>query len=592
MAGSERSLNARVRPRRLPRAEVRRHLPFLAFLAAFSGYAVVLQFWFADALSQLFLVRIFFQVAIAALAVAVLRNVVGVRTFGMFAPVVIALAFLATGLALGLALMALILGIVVLTRGALVRERILAPHRVAILVTVVAITISSVALVGLGLQHHELFFAVLFPVLISAWIGERYVEQVTRVGWEGPSKTLGWTIAAIALSFVVITQDPLVDFVMLNPLTWLLLLVLNWYLGTQVRFRLSERFRFGGVSSHVLVDRPLEGDFRESVLTIPIRNREFVAKYNPPNLMGRLAKDEVKALLVPRGVPMAQTYMVLKSREDLVRFRAWLPQAVTFAMKPASGYGGEGIVLVQGAKDGRFRTNFGVMDAAALEAHALAIVEGEFHDGQRDVVLVEELLVQHEGLRDLVPQGLADIRIISFLGFPVMAMMRIPTRASRGKANLHAGALAAGVRISTGTIVHAIWRGRPQPRQPDTGAALLGRTLPQWVEILEVAAEAQRLSGLGFAGVDIALDARQGPIVMEVNRRPGLEIQVANAAGLLRRLRAVESLPARERPVEERVEAARRVDADNWGIRPPAREPPGAPRFPREEAELSVRASP
>src|SRR5262249_18262498 len=180
---------------------VRRHLPFLAFMASFGTYCLYLQFELATALERLFLTRIFFQVAVAALVVATMRNVIGVRTLGMFAPVIIALAFLPTGLPLGLGLLGLILGVVVLTRGAIMRERVQEAHRVAILVTIVSITVASVAVLGLEYQLPQLFFAVLFPVLISGWIGERYVEKVDRVGWEDPTKELGWTIVAVVVSF-------------------------------------------------------------------------------------------------------------------------------------------------------------------------------------------------------------------------------------------------------------------------------------------------------------------------------------------------------------------------------------------------------
>jgi alpha-L-glutamate ligase-like protein len=208
----------------------------------------------------------------------------------------------------------------------------------------------------------------------------------------------------------------------------------------------------------------------------------------------------------------------------------------------------------------------GSMSASQIETLAFSILEGQFHGGQKDTAVVEELLIQDESLHDIVPMGLADIRVISFIGYPVMAMMRIPTVASGGKANIHLGAVAAGVRISTGMIFHSVWAGLPSPEHPDTGAPLLGRQIPKWDEILEVAAEAQRLAGIGYAGVDIALDAKRGPVVMEVNRRPGLEIQNANAAGLLRRLRMIEQLPPHELPVEERIRIGQKLDRENWGI--------------------------
>src|SRR5207245_89711 len=116
---------------------------------------------------------------------------------------------------------------------------------------------------------------------------------------------------------------------------------------------------------------------------------------------------------------------------------------------------------------------------------------------------------------------------------------------------------------------------QPQPNHPDTDVALLGKAVPSWDEILEIAAEAQRLSGLGFAGVDISLDARNGPVVMEVNRRPGLEIQNANAAGLLRRLRMIEALRDGNVSLEERLLIVRQFDKDHWGLRPSRPAPPG-----------------
>ncbi len=556
----------RARPR-TPRGKVRTHLPFLLFILVFGAYCLYLQFALATALERLFLTRIFFQVAVAALVIAAMRNVVGIRTLGLFAPAIIALAFLATGLPLGLALLGLILGVVVLTRGAIMREKVQEAHRVAILVTIVSITIASVAIIGLEFQQHQLFFAVLFPVLISGWIGERYVEQVDRVGWEDPTKELGWTIAAVIVSFIVIIQDPLINFVMFNPLTWLVLVLLNWLLGTRVRFRLTERFRFGGVRRYFLGDSPVEGDFADDVLTMTVRNREFVARYNPPGLMARLGKDEVKAVLLSLGVPIARTYLVLRERVDLDSFKGWLRDHDKFALKPSSSYGGEGILLVKGREGDTYNTSMGAMNAPAIVTHASSIIDGEFHGGRRDTAVVEELLVQHESLKDIVPMGLADFRVICLQGYPVMAMIRIPTEASGGKANIHMGAVAAGIRISNGALIHSVWRGGPQPFHPDTGEPLLDRQIPFWSDILEAAAEAQRLTGLGYAGVDVTLDAGRGPVIMEVNRRPGLEIQNANAAGLLRRLRIIEEMSGREEPVEERLNTVRKLDEDNWGIK-------------------------
>ncbi len=534
-------------------------------MVALGLLALHLQLYYTGDLARLFFVRIFFQVVLAATVIAAMKNVLGIRTIGSFAPVIVALAFLATGLPIGLGLFLGVLGVVLLTRASLHRERIVEPHRVAILITMVSVAITLVALLGLLGDLHVLFFAVLFPILITAWLAERYVEQVTRVGWRNPTKSLAWTLGAIMVSFVAMAQDPLVTGIQLNPLTWPLLVLLNWLLGTRVRFRLSERFRFLGVRRYGLDDDGfISGQFSGNVLTMVVRNREFIQRYNPPEAMASFTKAEAKRRLVPQGIPMARTYMVVARVEQLRDLEAWLGANHRFALKPASGFGGEGILLIQGKGPGGFQTNRGIMGQGELLAHARQILEGAFNLGRQDQVVVEELLSQHGDLGALVPEGLADIRVICFLGYPIMAMARLPTKASGGKANLHLGAVGAGIRLSTGVIVHSTWKGKPTERHPDTGLGLVGFRMPAWREILEVAVEAQRVSGLGYAGVDVALDSDHGPVVMEVNRRPGLEIQNVNLAGLLKRLRLIESLPPWEAAVEDRVDLAMALDVENW----------------------------
>src|SRR5207245_11550390 len=95
-------------------------------------------------------------------------------------------------------------------------------------------------------------------------------------------------------------------------------------------------------------------------------------------------------------------------------------------------------------------TSRGHLTEAQVEVQALAILAGEYGGDHQDAAVLEELLEPHPALKELSPIGLADVRVISFRGYPAMAMMRIPTQAAGGKANLHLGAVAAGVRLSTG----------------------------------------------------------------------------------------------------------------------------------------------
>ena len=108
-----------------------------------------------------------------------------------------------------------------------------------------------------------------------------------------------------------------------------------------------------------------------------------------------------------------------------------------------------------------------------------------------------------------------------------------------GRANLHQGALGIGIDIATGRTVRAVHHGKPVDHHPDLGIHLIGIQMPQWDKILDIAVTCQEMTGLGYLGADIMIDETLGPLMIEVNARPGLAIQMANGVGLLRRLEPV-----------------------------------------------------
>ncbi len=133
-------------------------------------------------------------------------------------------------------------------------------------------------------------------------------------------------------------------------------------------------------------------------------------------------------------------------------------------------------------------------------------------------------------------QGAPDIRLVMLYGYPVMAMLRAATKESDGRANLHQGALGIGIDLATGRTIRAVHYGKPLTHHPDTGVELIGIQLPGWDKILDIAVTCQEMTGLGYLGVDLMIDETRGPLMIEVNARPGLAIQMANGVGLLRRL--------------------------------------------------------
>jgi alpha-L-glutamate ligase-like protein len=192
--------------------------------------------------------------------------------------------------------------------------------------------------------------------------------------------------------------------------------------------------------------------------------------------------------------------------------------------------------------------------------HAAGIISGLYSlAGQSDVAMVEERLVAHPALAALCTEGVPDVRVIVYRGYPVMSMTRLPTAGSAGRANLHQGAIGAGIDLATGRTLRAILRGREVGENPDTGRRVVGCAIPAWERVLETAVRATDQTGLGYVGADVVIDAARGPMILEMNARPGLAIQLANGAGLLHRLDAVDALAATPRPLAERVELGRGI---------------------------------
>jgi len=155
-------------------------------------------------------------------------------------------------------------------------------------------------------------------------------------------------------------------------------------------------------------------------------------------------------------------------------------------------------------------------------------------------------------------QGVPDIRVIVYRGYPAMAMVRLPTRASDGKANLHQGAVGAGVDMSLGETLTGVLDNDVVDEHPDTGALVSGLLIPQWDFILQSAARGYEVTELGYLGVDMVIDRDLGPLILEMNARPGLNIQIANCTGLASRIARIDEIYNPDANPEQRARIARR----------------------------------
>ena len=272
---------------------------------------------------------------------------------------------------------------------------------------------------------------------------------------------------------------------------------------------------------------------RLDILTMNRRNLGYIYPGNPRS--GFPVADNkllTKQILSKIDVPLPETHFVYDSFFSLRSMKSDLNKLADFVVKPAQGSAGGGILVIVKRDEHSWITAGGhPFDEKAMKNHISDIIFGIHSFGMSDQAMVESRVIQHAEINEIYPSGLADLRVILHESEPVMAMLRIPTHESDGKANLHQGAIGAGVDMDTGKIIHAVHAGESITHHIDSDFPLLGFPVSDWSAAIEVAIKVSRAVPLQYLGVDIAL-SENGPVILEINVRPGIEIQNANLRGL------------------------------------------------------------
>jgi alpha-L-glutamate ligase-like protein len=277
------------------------------------------------------------------------------------------------------------------------------------------------------------------------------------------------------------------------------------------------------------------------ILGVNSRNLKYLSRKNRALLDSKLS---TKKVLQKAGLPVLKTLGIIQSEAELEKFDfESLPSS--FVLKPDRGYGGSGILVLFSKKEGPvwIKADGKRVDAEDLKEHILEILEGRFSlKFLPDIAFFEERAKLVKELKPYTKRGIPDIRVIVYQNIPVMAMLRLPTMMSQGRANLHQGAIGVGIDLASGKTTHAIWLGKSVKYLPGTKYSLEGIQIPFFKDILKLAILAQKALKVKFAGIDIAIDREKGPVIFEANLRPGLSIQLANMAPLEKRLKMVKDL--------------------------------------------------
>ncbi|WOX05017.1 alpha-L-glutamate ligase-like protein [Microbulbifer pacificus] len=294
------------------------------------------------------------------------------------------------------------------------------------------------------------------------------------------------------------------------------------------------------------------------ILGMNARNVRYIARYNDRDKYP-IVDDKLNTKRAARRyrIPVPDLIAAFDTQPTRTRIMQVIGPLQQFVIKPARGSGGKGILVIVG-RDGEdyVKPSGNKVTALDIQRHVSNIHSGLYSLGGKPDRCMVEALVDFDPVFDKYSfEGVPDIRVIVFRGFPVMAMLRCSTHDSDGKANLHQGAVGVGIDLATGKASHAVQRGVRVDTHPDTKMPFADLEVPGWTELVKLAASCYEMTGLGYLGCDIVLDRKRGPLLLEANARPGLAIQIANGIGLRTRLEHIESLDMEhlEKNVEERV---------------------------------------
>ncbi len=268
------------------------------------------------------------------------------------------------------------------------------------------------------------------------------------------------------------------------------------------------------------------------------RNLDYIFECNAREDYPRVDnKLKTKQYCEARGIPVPITMGVVGRYGDIAKVIDQLSGWDEFVIKPAEGCGGNGIMVITGRRGERFIGTSRIYTRQDIYQHISSILSGLYSLGGRlDTAILEQRVRPHPMFTEISGKGTPDIRIIVYKYTARMAMLRLPTAASQGRANLHQGAVGVGIDMESGVTYRAIQYTRLVEVHPDSHRVLNGITLPQWRAVVDYAEELSRHLCLGYVGIDLVLDEHAGPLILEANARPGLAIQLANHAGLISRL--------------------------------------------------------
>ncbi|GBE16965.1 hypothetical protein BMS3Abin15_00789 [bacterium BMS3Abin15] len=189
-------------------------------------------------------VELLLVLPIVATFIALVRQVIGIKAFGIYTPLLVIFAFLATGIKYGAVVFISVILVGMLMRLILRRLRLLYLPRVAITLTVVAFAMLAVLVVGGSFQRTGLAAVSIFPLLIMVIIVEKFIAAQIEKGNRTAILLAVETLAISVAGYYLASWEGLINSIVSYPWAVLLIIPFNVFLGKWTGLRLSEYWRF------------------------------------------------------------------------------------------------------------------------------------------------------------------------------------------------------------------------------------------------------------------------------------------------------------------------------------------------------------
>lgn len=282
---------------------------------------------------------------------------------------------------------------------------------------------------------------------------------------------------------------------------------------------------------------------RKDILTMNDRNFTYVSQNSIEAMQMADDKLATKNLMLDNNISTPDLYAIFKDRNDLNNYDfSKIPD--DFVLKPNAWLWGEWILVIVSRKDKNIfiSASWKEITIKDIKNQIIETLEWAFSiNGGSDLCLMEKRLILHPMFHDICYKWIPDIRVIVYKNIPVMAMVRLPTKMSEWKANLHLWWVWAWIDIVTGITNNAVMLWKPIDINPDTNNRVTWVQIPHWDKVLEIAIRSQQVSWINYLWADVVIDEKLWPVILELNARPGLAIQISNMQPLKKRLVQVEN---------------------------------------------------